>query len=133
MAVVMLVCVGFIVSLIILGVMRVRNAKRCGGGEVLEEKQELDWDNSALTVTVNPMHPDVSHCTRRGVASCVKKSWRAKSCNFTTDGCKFPTAKLLLRSIEQVSQTFTLNSYIACIELDLRCGLLTFHRPNQPQ
>jgi len=62
-AVVMVVCVGFIVSLVILGIMRVRNAKRCAGGEMSSEKQELEWDNSALTVTVNPMHPDVSIAT----------------------------------------------------------------------
>jgi len=74
-AVVMLVCVGFVVSLIILGVMRVRNAKRCGGGaDLLDDKQELDWDNSALTVTVNPMHPDVSSTSSLLVHSSLKNS-----------------------------------------------------------
>lgn len=51
-----IVCAGFIVLLVVLGVLRIRNARRHNIHDVnVEEKQEMEWDNSALTITVNPM------------------------------------------------------------------------------
>ena len=74
-------CVGFIVVLVALGVRRIRNAGRHsrqrqrGASNVIsdvmtgDDRQEMEWDNSALTITVNPMDQQVcssssssSHC-----------------------------------------------------------------------
>ena len=55
-----IVCAGFIVLLVVLGVLRIRNARRHNIHDVnVEEKQEMEWDNSALTITVNPMDQEV--------------------------------------------------------------------------
>ena len=55
-AVIIVVCVGFLVFMIVLGVIRIRSAhNRTQEVRDVEEKQEMEWDNSALTITVNPM------------------------------------------------------------------------------
>jgi len=54
--VIIVVCVGFLVFMIVLGVIRIRSAhNRTQEVRDVEEKQEMEWDNSALTITVNPM------------------------------------------------------------------------------
>ena len=56
MVVIIVVCVGFLVFMIVLGVIRIRSAhNRTQEVRDVEEKQEMEWDNSALTITVNPM------------------------------------------------------------------------------
>jgi len=67
-AAVIVACVGFVLLLMALGVARIRNAKRHSHGSAasdvsgvaVEDRQEMEWDNSALTITVNPMDQEVS-------------------------------------------------------------------------
>ncbi|XP_076320590.1 calsyntenin-1-like [Tachypleus tridentatus] len=54
MTVIIVVCVGFLVSMIVLGVIRIRAAHR-RSRESREDEQEMAWDDSSLTITVNPM------------------------------------------------------------------------------
>ena len=56
--VIVVVCVGFLLFMIVLGVIRIRAAHQRSQG-VAEEKPEMEWDNSALTITVNPMDQEV--------------------------------------------------------------------------
>ena len=67
----MLACVGFVLVLVGLGVCRIRNAGRhsrrrlaaaaaaADMSGVGDDRQEMEWDNSALTITVNPMDQQV--------------------------------------------------------------------------
>ncbi|ESO07922.1 hypothetical protein HELRODRAFT_75655, partial [Helobdella robusta] len=61
--IVCIICIGFIVLLATVGISRIRNAQRHSNVSGLEDKQEMEWDNSALTITVNPM--DQEHHRRR--------------------------------------------------------------------
>ena len=56
------VCIGFLVFLIILGVARIRSTQKRTVEVNMEERQEMEWDNSALNITVNPLDHEVTYC-----------------------------------------------------------------------
>ncbi|KAK5638899.1 hypothetical protein RI129_013194 [Pyrocoelia pectoralis] len=52
--IIVVVCVGFLLFMIVLGVIRIRAAHHRNTTEEAQES-EMTWDDSALTITVNPM------------------------------------------------------------------------------
>jgi len=57
--IIIVVCVGFLLFMIVLGVIRIRAAHHRAAQEENADT-EMAWDDSALTITVNPMEVDVS-------------------------------------------------------------------------
>lgn len=52
--IIVVVCVGFLLFMIVLGVIRIRAAHHRNASEEAQDS-EMTWDDSALTITVNPM------------------------------------------------------------------------------
>lgn len=57
--IIIVVCVGFLLFMIVLGVIRIRAAHHRANQEEIADT-EMAWDDSALTITVNPMDVSVT-------------------------------------------------------------------------
>ena len=64
MVAIIVVCVGFLMFMIILGVIRIRATHRKTQIVQVEDKMEMEWDNSELNITVNPMEKEVYLCIK---------------------------------------------------------------------
>ena len=49
------VCVGFIIVFVALGIIRFRAAQKRAARDDLQAEIEMAWDDSALNITVNPL------------------------------------------------------------------------------
>merc|ERR1712066_964355 len=54
-AMIVIVCVGLMLTVIILGIIRLRAAHNRSNREELQQEVEMAWDDSALNITVNPI------------------------------------------------------------------------------
>jgi hypothetical protein len=59
MVAIIVVCVGFLLFMIVLGVIRIRASHKQTQVVQVDEKQEMEWDNSALNITINPMEQEM--------------------------------------------------------------------------
>lgn len=62
--VVVVVCVGLLLTVLVVGVVRLRAAHNRSVRE--EQEVEMAWDDAALTITVNPMEDTAGECQARG-------------------------------------------------------------------
>lgn len=58
--IIIVVCVGFLVFMIVLGVIRIRSAHH-RTNDTRDDEQEMTWDESSLTITVNPLDVSFAH------------------------------------------------------------------------
>jgi hypothetical protein len=72
--IIVMVCAGFLLLMISLGVVRVRAARRRAQQDETTADTEMAWDDSALTITVNPMEVKTPHYANHSMW-CIDKTF----------------------------------------------------------
>ena len=60
MVVIVIVCAAVMITLAVFGVLKLRSYQGQNNETNVEDRLEMEWDNSALTITINPMDQEVS-------------------------------------------------------------------------
>ncbi|XP_066260044.1 calsyntenin-1 isoform X1 [Euwallacea similis] len=76
--IIVVVCVGFLLFMIVLGIVRIRAAHQKASSEEAQDG-EMTWDDSALTITVNPMENAERKLERTGVSGEYSESEQSDS------------------------------------------------------
>lgn len=58
--IIIVVCVGFLVLMITLGIVRIKAAHQKASQDEVQDT-EMAWDDSALNITINPMEVSFNH------------------------------------------------------------------------
>lgn len=74
-AAVVVVCIGLLIGVIIFAIVKIRsvqNSERRNPNVNVEDGPEMEWDNSTLNITVNPLETvrEVTQCNRPGAEVC---------------------------------------------------------------
>jgi len=59
--IIIVVCVGFLVLMITLGIVRIKAAHQKASQDEVQDT-EMAWDDSALNITINPMEVNFNYC-----------------------------------------------------------------------
>jgi len=100
-----IVCCAFVTLIVVLGVLRIRNTRRhsvCRDSGSADDRLEMEWDHSALTITVNPMDQETVY---KGIAHEAGAQGEDECLSDDDDDASYPDNEVMTSDEEEIEQT----------------------------